>query len=184
MSVHELDDLTDEERATAAEIAAAWLASNSDYRSPVSVLGIASTLAKALLTATTERDIARARGEQYLGGMELAESALAAMCDALDAKRAQLVEVADKLRVVTVERDEAIESARAADERMAGVLDGTFSVGDRTATKEIERLRTLLPTEAERCCLAAIPRGLLADRPLALTCLNRLSDTPAVKEPT
>ncbi len=41
-----------------------------------------------------------------------------------------------------IERREA--EVTAADERMAGVLDGTFSVGDGTAQREIERLRTEL----------------------------------------
>lgn len=65
-------------------------------------------------------------------------------------RRQTLGWAAEAIAKLTKERDEAIEAARAADERMAGVLDGTFSVGDGTATKEIERLRTLLPTDDER----------------------------------
>lgn len=42
------------------------------------------------------------------------------------------------------ERDEARADCEAAEQRMIGVLDGTFSVGDGTAQREIERLRVEL----------------------------------------
>lgn len=40
----------------------------------------------------------------------------------------------------------------ASDERMAAVLDGTFSVGDGTTQREIERLRAALTEALDRVC--------------------------------
>lgn len=51
----------------------------------------------------------------------------------------------------------------AADERMAGVLDGTFSVGDGTAQVEIERLRTKIATLTEERD-HALAHGVLSQR--------------------
>jgi hypothetical protein len=80
---------------------------------------------------------------------------------------------------LTQERDNARADVEAADGRLLGVMDGTFSVGDGTAQREIERLRdeleSLAPhardTETEPdaevltapvrcdCCSVAIPAG-------------------------
>lgn len=62
------------------------------------------------------------------------ESARAALVAEVGTLRAQVAEV-------TRERDEARADVVVSDERLVAVMDGTFSVGDGTAQREIERLR-------------------------------------------
>jgi hypothetical protein len=80
---------------------------------------------------------------------------------------------------LTQERDEARAEVVASDERLVAVMDGTFSVGDGTAQREIERLRAELESLAPHargtasepdaevlaapvrcdCCSVVIPAG-------------------------
>jgi len=55
--------------------------------------------------------------------------------------------IADQLEAAAIEIERLKADVVAADERMAGVLDGTFAIGDGTAQAEIERLRAELATE-------------------------------------
>lgn len=74
-------------------------------------------------------------------------------------ERDQLIVDSDKLRAeverLTSERDRAVEDMEAAEQRMAGVLDGTFSVGDGSAQREIERLRAEL-SESRKQWMATV----------------------------
>lgn len=66
------------------------------------------------------------------------------------------------------ERDQAVADMEAAEQRLLGVLDGTFAVGDGTAQREIERLREQLAImTAERDALRDKLRAAL-ERNLAL----------------
>lgn len=49
-----------------------------------------------------------------------------------------------RVKELESERDRAREDMQSAEERMAGVLDGTFSIGDGTAQRQIERLTAIL----------------------------------------
>lgn len=55
--------------------------------------------------------------------------------------RAEIDVLKQEVRELEQQRDAAIADMEAAEQRMLGVLDGTFSVGDGTAQREIERLR-------------------------------------------
>lgn len=56
----------------------------------------------------------------------------------------------DEVAALTAERDAAVADMEAAEQRMAGVLDGTFATKDETAAREIERLT------AERDAMRAV----------------------------
>ena len=81
--------------------------------------------------------------------LSLAEwSSLRALADVLAAAdrrhakdRAEIDVLKQEVRELEQQRDAARTDMEAAEQRMLGVLDGTFATGDGTAQREIERLR-------------------------------------------
>lgn len=67
--------------------------------------------------------------------------ALRRVRDERDQLRAERDVLKQECRELTEQRDAAGADMEAAEQRMLGVLDGTFAVGDGSAQREIERLR-------------------------------------------
>lgn len=58
--------------------------------------------------------------------------------------REWMVDASAAIKALLDELQQLEQDLAAADERMAGILDGTFAIGDGTAQTEIERLRKAL----------------------------------------
>lgn len=86
--------------------------------------------------------------------------------------RGNLRVMADQLEAACMRITELEGDVASGDERLAGVLDGTFSVGDGTAQQEIERLRAELTSarsEAEQLHTLVEALRFATDERLALT---------------